>query len=111
MDAAPDTLPFMEPMTEEQFEREVLAAPLPVLVDFATSWCPPCRALAPILRQLAAERAGRLTLRTVDADASHALTVRYDVRYFPTMIAFAGGREVARAIGAMPREKLLRQLK
>lgn len=99
-------------MTEEQFHREVLAAPQPVLVDFATAWCGPCRALAPVLRRLAEERAGRLSVVTVDGDAadSQPLLTRLDVRSFPTVIAFAGGREIGRAIGLMARDKLLSRL-
>jgi thioredoxin 1 len=98
-------------MTEEQFERDVLAAEVPVLLDFATTWCPPCRAIAPMLEALAKERAGRLRVESVDAEASIPLARRCDVRSFPTIIAFAGGREVARTVGAMPREKLLERLK
>jgi thioredoxin 1 len=94
-------------MTEKQFETEVLGASGPVLVDFATNWCAPCRALAPILRALEAERAGRLVVKSVDAEASLPLAVRYDVRSYPTVIAFAGGREVGRAVGLMSKEKLL----
>jgi thioredoxin 1 len=63
-------------MTEEQFEREVLAAPETVLLDFSTSWCPPCRVLAPILASLADERRGRLRVETVDAEASVPLAQR-----------------------------------
>jgi thioredoxin 1 len=98
-------------MSEEEFAREVLAAPHPVLVDFATSWCGPCRALAPVLRALADERAGRITVETVDAEASQALAARYDVRSFPTVIKFAGGRETARVVGAMAKERLIERLR
>ena len=98
-------------MTEAEFEKEVLAASQPVLVDFATTWCAPCRALAPVLSAVANERAGRLRVESVDAEASQALSQRCDVRSFPTVIAFSGGREVARAIGLMSKDKLLARLK
>jgi thioredoxin 1 len=98
-------------MTEAEFAQEVLAAPHTVLLDFATSWCAPCRALAPILRALADERPGRLALHTVDAESSQALAQRCDIRSFPTVIAFAGGREVARAVGLMPKERLIERLR
>src|SRR5262249_19671924 len=101
----------LQTMTEREFATEVLAAPQLVLVDFATPWCGPCRALAPILRQLAAERAGQLTLKTVDAEASQPLAMRLDVRSFPTVIAFVNGRETARAVGLMPKQKLERLLR
>ena len=96
-------------MTEQEFESEVLAASHPVLVDFATHWCPPCRALAPILQALAAERT--LALESIDGDTSRELVTRCDVRSFPTVIVFSGGREVARAVGLMQKSKLLSQLK
>jgi thioredoxin 1 len=98
-------------MTEAEFEAEVLAAPQPVLLDFAASQCAPCRALAPILESLAGERAGRLRVETIDAEASMPLSRRCDVRSFPTLIVFAGGREVARTVGLTSKEKLLARLK
>jgi len=97
-------------MTEGEFEREVLAATGPVWVDFATYWCPPCRALAPILEALAAERGGTLVVKSVDAETSRGIVTRCDVRAFPTVIAFSKGREVARAIGLMPKDKLRERL-
>jgi thioredoxin len=98
-------------MTEAEFEQEIVGAPHPVLIDFATPWCAPCRALAPILSALASERAGKLRIETVDAEASLPLSRRFDVRSFPTVIAFSGGREVARAVGLMAKEKLVARLK
>jgi thioredoxin len=98
-------------MTEAEFEKEIVGAPQPVLIDFATPWCAPCRALAPILSALASERAGQLRVETVDAEASLELSRRFDVRSFPTVIAFSGGREVARAVGLMAKEKLVARLK
>jgi thioredoxin 1 len=89
----------------------VLGAAGPVLVDFATSWCPPCRVLAPILAALERERAGRLRVETVDAEASQPLARRCEVRSFPTVIAYAGGREVARTVGVMARDRLVERLK
>jgi thioredoxin 1 len=97
-------------ITEQTFDAEVLAADLPVLIDFTTAWCPPCRALAPILHKVAAEQAGRLKVVTVDGDAEAALAARLRVKGFPTVIAFAGGKEVARHVGLTTKEKLLKLL-
>jgi thioredoxin len=97
-------------ITEQTFAAEVLAADLPVLLDFTTAWCPPCRALAPILHKVAAEHAGRLKVVTVDGDAEAALAARLRVKGFPTIIAFAGGKEVARHVGLTTKEKLLKLL-
>jgi thioredoxin 1 len=101
----------LQTMTEAEFATEVLQAAKPVLVDFATHWCAPCRALAPVLTALVTERRGQLELKSVDAEASQALSERYDVRSFPTVIVFAGGREVARSVGLMSKDKLVRQLR
>ncbi len=84
---------------ERQFAARVLNADLPVLVDFTTTWCGPCRALAPILDQLQASAAGRFTVVKVDGDACPALAARHGVRAFPTMVVFHAGREVARHTG------------
>jgi thioredoxin 1 len=97
-------------MTEEDFAREVLASPQPVLVDFATNWCPPCRALAPVLSALASERTG-LTVKSIDAEACRSIAARYDVRSFPTLIVFSDGREVSRSVGLASKEKLIERLK
>lgn len=95
-------------INELDFDAEVLEAGVPVLVDFTAQWCPPCRALAPILHRLAEEGAGRLKVVAVDGDRSPALARRFGIRGLPTVVAFAGGREVARHVGLTTKEKLLK---
>lgn len=95
-------------ITGQNFEAEVLGAAVPVLVDFTAAWCTPCRALEPILHKVAVEGAGRLKVATVDGGEHPELAARFGVRGFPTVIAFAGGREVARHLGLTTKEKLLR---
>jgi thioredoxin 1 len=104
MPNASDHLNALETAT---FDREVLGSSVPYLVDFTAAWCPPCRALEPIVRSVATELAGQLRVGTVDLDAQPELAVRFGVRGAPTLILFAGGREVARQLGLTTRKRLL----
>ena len=92
---------------EETFPAEVLAAEVPVLVEFTAAWCAPCRALEPVLAGLAGESAGRWKVVAIDMDASPGLSAKCAVRGAPTVILFANGVEVARHLGATRRETLL----
>ena len=95
-------------ITDHNFDAEVLASQVPILVDFTATWCPPCRALAPILHAVAAEHEGRLAVGTIDGDACPSLAARFRIKAFPTVIAFAGGKEVARHVGLTTKAKLLK---
>jgi thioredoxin 1 len=94
-------------VSEATFDAEVLGSSVPVLVDFTATWCAPCRVLEPILERVATESGGALKVVSVDGDDSSALASRYGVRGFPTVIAFVGGKEVARQIGVANKDKLL----
>jgi thioredoxin 1 len=87
-----------------------LGAERPLLIDVSTAWCPPCRALAPVLARIAAARAGSLDIRTVDADTSPLLAGKLGARAFPTLVLFVRGREVARRVGGMPESRLVAYL-
>jgi thioredoxin 1 len=89
------------------FEKEVLEAEIPVLVDFGARWCPPCRALAPIVERLAIETAGRIKVVKVDIDASPRTAQRYGIRAVPTVLVFRNGEKTAHHLGATTKEKLL----
>ena len=93
-----------------EFESQVLQSQQPVLVDFYADWCGPCRAVAPVVEELAAEYAGRLTMAKLDADQNPELMQQYGVLSIPTLILFQGGREVERIIGALPKARLLQKL-
>lgn len=93
-------------VSDQDLERVVRDSEVPVLVDFYAAWCGPCKMMAPILDELARERAGEVLVAKLDTDRSPAMAVRYQIRGIPTLIAFQGGREVAREIGAVPKPKL-----
>jgi len=95
---------------DDTFEREVLAAEVPVLVDFGAPWCPPCKALKPVVERVAAETVGRIKVVTVDTDASPRISQRYGIRGVPTLLVFRKGEKTAQHLGATTREKVLELL-
>jgi thioredoxin 1 len=97
-------------ITEQTFEAEVLNSKVPVLLDFTATWCSPCRALTPILHKIAAEGAGRIKVAAVDGDDNPELATRLGVRGFPTIIAFVGGKEVARQVGLASKERIVKMI-
>ena len=96
-------------VTTDNFTAEVLEADQPTLVDFTASWCPPCRAVAPVLDQIDAER-DDLRIVKVDVDQDPQTAARYGVLSMPTFVLFRHGQEVARIVGAAPKGRLLAQL-
>ena len=99
----------MGEVTDETFGEEVLASPIPVIVDFWAPWCKPCEAVEPHLRALAAEWEGRVRLVRVNVDENLAVSGRYDVLSLPTVILFAGGEPRATVYGAQPRSRFERE--
>jgi thioredoxin 1/putative thioredoxin len=93
-------------ITEAQFETEVMASELPVLVDFMADWCQPCKQMAPEIEALATELDGKAKFVKVDIDASQRLAEMLRVQSVPTYVLFAGGRPVAAERGVVPRARL-----
>ena len=96
----------LKQITEAEWESEVAQHEGRVLVDFYAQWCPPCRALAPLLERFADENAARVKVLKVDPDRDHSLAARYGVRTIPTLIAFEKGQEVTRAINPQSKARL-----
>jgi thioredoxin 1 len=92
-------------VTDDGFEAEVLEAELPTIVDFWAPWCGPCRAIHPILEQLAEEHAGAVEVVKVNIDENPGTPSRYGVLSIPTVILFEGGEPKATVMGAYPRSK------
>lgn len=97
-------------VTDDDFADRVLAAPVPVLVDFGADWCAPCRAIEPIIEKIASTFAGRARVVRIDADASPKIAARYRVRALPTVIVFSRGEEHKRHTGATSMDVLVRLL-
>lgn len=94
----------------DEFETKVLKATGPVLVDFFATWCGPCRMVAPVIDEIAAEKAGEVSVYKVDIDQSPDLAGRYGVSSVPTLIAFENGQVKKQTLGAQPKQNLLAML-
>jgi thioredoxin 1 len=97
-------------VTDDTFDREVLAAEGTVLVDFWAEWCPPCRVLSPILQQLADEHPDGFSVVKLNADDNPRTAIAYQAMSLPTMKVFRGGEVVKTLIGARPKAALERDL-
>lgn len=97
-------------LTTDTFKSAVTTASTPVLVDFWAPWCGPCKAIAPILEELATELAGKLTIAKVNIDENDSIAGDYGVRAIPTMILFKDGKAAETVVGMMPKAALKAKL-
>lgn len=100
-----------EVVSSAEFQGKVLEAQGKVLVDFFATWCGPCRMIAPLIEEIAQERAGDVAVYKVDIDKSPDLASRYGVRGVPTVMVFEGGAPVAQMVGAQPKQNIEALLK
>jgi len=93
-------------VTDNNFQAEVLESDVPVLVDFWAPWCGPCRAVGPVVEEIAKERAGALKVVKLNTDESQNTAIAYNVLSIPTLIVFKNGAEAKRVTGAYPKKRL-----
>jgi thioredoxin 1 len=97
-------------VTDASWNSDVLQSDVPVLVDFWAEWCGPCKAVAPVLEEIAGEHAGKLTIAKLNVDENPTTARNYQIMSIPTMAVFKGGEIVKSIVGARPKAAILKEL-
>ena len=95
-------------VTTQRWDAEVLKSDVPVLVDFWAEWCGPCRMVGPAVEQVGKIMAGKVKVTKLNVDENQEIAMKYSVQSIPSLLLFKGGKEIARTIGAAPKETYLK---
>jgi thioredoxin 1 len=100
----------VQPVADDSFQREVLESTTPVLIDFWAPWCAPCRAIGPVVEEIAREYAGKLKVVKMNVDENPQTPSRYGVRGIPNLILFQAGQVKEQIVGAVPKAQLVKAI-
>jgi len=98
-------------ITEANFEDQVLKAATPFLLDFSAEWCAPCKAIHPVIKDLAAEYAGKVSFGQLDIEKSSKIAAKYQVASIPTLLLFHHGKVLGQLTGAHPKARIVELIK
>jgi thioredoxin 1 len=97
-------------ITDANFENEVIKSNIPVLIDFWATWCGPCKAIAPIVEDLAKEYDGKVKVGKVDVDDNQQTAIKYGIRSIPTLLIIKNGQVNSTIVGAVPKAQIVQRL-
>ena len=97
---------LVQEFTDQNFETDVISSDVPVLIDFWAAWCGPCKAIAPVIEEIAGDYTGKVKVGKVDVDSNQNTAMNYGVRSIPTLLIIKDGKVVNQIVGAVPKANI-----